>query len=128
MVKKTDEDFGDARGNLAFSQRLIDELIQQKMTNESVQGVMQGEQDMGQQMEQPMTEEPQQEQPVESTQPKEDAVGEARSMQDIAKTVTEATEMLKQGIEGLTAAVKEITPAKGKLREKLKGKLYGDGE
>ena len=116
-----DDNFRDARGNLAFSQRLIDELNQQK-----VQGAaMQEEEGMEQQMGgDPMM----QEQPVESAQPekKEDMAGEARSMQDIAKTVSEATEMLKQGIEGLTAAVKEITPAKGKLREKLKGKLYGE--
>lgn len=118
--------FNTARSNLAFSQRIRDEIMASRRMEE------QGQMPMEEEMEMPMEGEEMapeaalmEEAPIEEVapNPEEEVKKEAGSIQDISQKVAEATEVLKQGIEGLTAAVKEIAPAKSKLREKLKGMI-----
>lgn len=54
--------------------------------------------------------------------PQDDAV----NMQQLTQNVAQGVETMNKGMQDLTAAVKQIGPAKSKLRERLKGKVYGN--
>lgn len=122
------KEFNAARGNLAFSQRLMDTVMTQRNMRDQMAAPDEEEAPMEEAApEQAPEQTPEQapeapKQPVEAN-PEEEVKKEAQGIQEVSQKVTDATEILKQGIEGLTAAVKEIAPAKSKLRDKLKGML-----
>lgn len=127
--------FDEAQASLAHSQALLELLnprqqpAQAPQPTESTESTQppqppQQQEPTPQETPPPVEAAPPQEAPVDTEKALKD---EAVNVKELTQKVVDATDVLKQGVESLTSAVKEIAPAKSKLRNKLKGMIDKHG-